>query len=139
MPGIGERGQAAIRRADASIEGHGLAAEVCALYLIGAGMRAVEIDARLEASCKGRNSDVEVVARSAPEEVPGEDPGHLAVRLSDGLDERAYTPDHTAPDDPVLRGSQAARWVLARILARAQREGRSPDRAEVESGAAHAK
>jgi hypothetical protein len=107
VPGIGESGQEAIGRARVRIEGSGLAAEVCALYLAGAGVRALEVDSRIADACRALNREVEVIVGL------WEPTERLLAWV---LGERFVTPDAASKEDPVLAGATAARWVLARIL-----------------------
>ncbi len=103
--GIGSQGQASIRSATVQVCGTGLDAEVCALYLAGAGVARLWVHPRLAPQCRALNSEVQVEARD-----------------EDGPLVQLYAPDApqdglTPPDeDPVRRGSLAARWALAKLL-----------------------
>ncbi len=81
-----------------------LAAEICALYLAGAGVGRLTVSPSLAARVAGANSEVRVIE--------GTEAGVFAVRLiapPAGL--------HVEPGvDPLLSGARAARWALARLL-----------------------
>lgn len=98
-------GQRRIASISAEVRGPSLAAEVCALYLAGAGVRRLLVDGALLERVRAVNREVEVeaLANDAPE---------LTVRMVAPIDV-----EHVEQgDDPVLVGSRAARWVLAKGL-----------------------
>jgi hypothetical protein len=91
------------------------------LYLAGAGIGTLEVDATIAADCRTINSEVEVVV--SREGDAGSSPAFRAglleggsyhwvpLRSDDGLDEAGLV-----TFDPVSSGASAARWILARIL-----------------------
>jgi hypothetical protein len=91
VPGVGEIGQEKISSIEVEVRGSDLAAEICALYLAGAGVRRLAVSPAIAARVRAINSEVELV-------------DHAEVVVEPG------------PDDPVLAGSRAARLVLARAL-----------------------
>ena len=99
--GVGDRGHDAIRSAFAEVRGAALDAEVCALYLAGAGVRSLRVHERIAELSRSLNSDVDVVSTQVD--------GNFSVSWSDA----SFQP---VDPDPVRRGSEAARWVLAKIL-----------------------
>ena len=105
VPGIGRAGQARIRAAEVAVAGRGLDAEVCALYLAGAGVARLAVDPALVARCAAQNGEVEVWPRGGGAalevELLGPEPGTV------------FQPRASLA---VARGAEAARWVLARIL-----------------------
>jgi hypothetical protein len=108
--GIGEAGQAAFARASVEIAGTALDAELCALYLAGAGVGHLVVDPCLVDGCRALNSDVHVEPRSA---------GDALGLVIDLGGTRAELPSIllTTELSPVARGAAAARWALARVLA----------------------
>lgn len=104
VPGVGEGGQARIRAARVRVFGDGVASEVCARYLVGAGVRTVELSPRLVERCGSINT--EVVLQSAPAE------GSFGVELGG----RSFARLGGADDGSVELGARGARWALALIL-----------------------
>jgi hypothetical protein len=111
VPGVGARGQRAFASADVIVGGDQLAAEVCALYLAGAGIGTLAVAPRLTDVCRALSSEVRVIANSEPACSTGVE---VALALEPGGARARFVPD--ASDDPVRDGSIAARWVLARLL-----------------------
>jgi hypothetical protein len=107
---IGASGQAAISAARARVEGRDLDAEVCALYLAGAGIGRLELDPALVDACRALNREVAIEAiHSAESSAPEAAPTAFAVEL--------YGERHVpAGGGPLERGARAARWVLQRAL-----------------------
>jgi hypothetical protein len=91
---IGEAGQRRIGSLEVEVRGQGLAAEICALYLAGAGVAKLVVSEALVERVQAVNAEVEVVARAVAPAV--------VVTPEDG--------------DPVTCGARAARSVLARAL-----------------------
>jgi sulfur-carrier protein adenylyltransferase/sulfurtransferase len=91
VPGVGAEGQSRIGALSVEVEGEGLAAEICALYLAGAGVKQLAVCEALVERVRALNSEVELVERA-----------ELVVCPEAG--------------EPVEAGSRAARWVLARAL-----------------------
>jgi hypothetical protein len=117
VPGVGARGQRAIASADVIVDGGGLAAEVCALYLAGSGIGTLAVSPRLASRCRELTSAIRVIASG------DEQANHVevALALESGGARARFSPDTSG--DPVLDGSTAARWVLARLLS--ERPGES--------------
>jgi hypothetical protein len=92
---IGEVGQRRIAALEVEVIGSELAAEICALYLAGAGVARLWVDGALVDRVRAANSEVEVIARN------GAKPD-VSVTPEDG--------------DPVACGARAARRVLAGAL-----------------------
>lgn len=107
VPGVGKSGQQAIAQAEARVLGGDLAAEVCALYLAGAGIGTLHVARALSGSCTALTSAIRVVAEDTPAQP-------LAVEVELGGARARFAPP--ASGDLVRDGSLAARWVLARIL-----------------------
>lgn len=105
VPGIGEAGQRRIASVCVEVAGVDLAAEVCALYLAGAGVKRLLVGAALLDRIRAANEEVEV----APLCSPG---SKLEVRVVAPI-EAAHVEEG---EDPVLAGARAARWVLAKSL-----------------------
>jgi hypothetical protein len=93
VPGIGDEGQRRISSLSVEVRGDGLAAEICALYLAGAGVAQLVVHPSLQDAVDAINSS----RRSTV------DSRQLIVVSPEG-------------DDPVLAGSEAARFVLASAL-----------------------
>jgi hypothetical protein len=112
VPGFGDRGQSALSCASVRVEGEGLAAEVCALYLAGAGIGRLEAAPPIALECRALNAEVEVEAipGGGPRAVPG-----ISVLLLD-TEGRQLARLHD-PDDGVDTGAALARWVMERVLA----------------------
>lgn len=110
VPGVGARGQAAIREAAIAVGGDSLAAEICALYLAGAGVGTLIVAPALAAGCRAINSQVEVIVR--------EGGSAYSVRVERRGEEgaRTFPESPESITDPVLAGAAGARWALARIL-----------------------
>ncbi|MCK6546852.1 hypothetical protein L6R52_13470 [Myxococcota bacterium] len=108
--GVGEVGQAAFERATVEVAGSGLDAELCALYLCGAGVGRLTVDPSLAGPCRALNAAVAVEERD----------GGAALGVWVELDGvRLELPSAVlAPSGAVARGAAAARWALASILAR---------------------
>jgi hypothetical protein len=100
---VGPRGQSALERAHVRVVGSDLAAEVCALYLAGAGLGALSVDPALLPACRRINADTTL------EPLPGGG-GALLVELAGGR----FSPE--AAGSSVSRGARAARWAIARAL-----------------------
>lgn len=98
---VGRAGQARIAAGVVQLEGRALDAEIAALYLAGAGVGTLQVDPRLAPSCRALNSTITIETAVQPE--------LLRVTVGD----RSYAPPQ---EDPVARGSAAARWALARLL-----------------------
>lgn len=111
VPGVGTRGQRAIASADVIVDGGGLAAEVCALYLAGAGIGTLAVSPLLADRCRDLTSEIRIIA--AGDEQP-RDHVEVALALEPGGARARFEPE--ASGDAVLDGSVAARWVLARLL-----------------------
>lgn len=92
VPVIGELGQRRIGSLEVEVRGSNLAAEICALYLAGAGVNRLAVEPRLKDAVRALNSEVELVEHAATIVEPRDD------------------------GDPVLAGSRAARSVLVRAL-----------------------
>jgi molybdopterin/thiamine biosynthesis adenylyltransferase len=110
VPGVGKGGQHAVAHAEARVLGSDLAAEVCALYLAGAGIGTLHVARALSDRCVSLNSAIEVIA-SDERNVDA-----LAVEVSIGGARARFAPPPSG--DQVRDGSCAARWVLARILSK---------------------
>jgi hypothetical protein len=110
VPGVGTSGQAAIARADVTVDGDDLAAEVCALYLAGAGVGTLRVPPTLAERCRRLSSDVRVVTSSPPIDARDQ----VAVSIGAGGERARFSPERSG--DAVRDGSIAARWVLARVL-----------------------
>jgi hypothetical protein len=91
VPGIGEVGQRRISSLSVEVRGDGLAAEICALYLAGAGVGRLVVHPSLVSSVAAINSEVDLTG-TAP----------LVIEPTG--------------DDPLLAGAEAARHVLASAL-----------------------
>ena len=100
VPGVGREGQARLQSGHAAVLGDGLDAEVCAAYVIGAGVGHVRVARAIADALE--NADVRVELH--------EEGGALEVEVAG--ERRAFT----YIDDEVERGARAARWVLARLL-----------------------
>lgn len=105
VPGVGVRGQAQLAAASVSILGDGLDAEICALYLAGAGIGCVRVSPSLAGRCREQNGEITVLELESS-----------AVALRVVLGEETFEPP---PGAPLLRGARAARWAMARIFTRA--------------------
>jgi molybdopterin/thiamine biosynthesis adenylyltransferase len=88
VPGIGEAGQRRISSLEVEVRGDDLAAEICALYLAGAGVKRVV--SAFAARVRALNSEVETEGTTS------------VIAEPEG--------------DDLLAGSRAARTVLARAL-----------------------
>jgi len=106
LPEVDVAGQRALAGAEVRVEGCGLAARTCALYLTGAGVGILEVDAGLVAPCRRLDPDVDV----APAPPSAEHPTGLRVRVGTAV----YEPD--GRDGPVDAGARAARWALRQVL-----------------------
>ena len=106
VPGIGERGQALIRGGSVAVIGEGLAAEVCALYLAGAGVGSLRVSERWLAGCAALNGEDVRLTSDGPPSPPDME---VAVEVG-GV--RHVPP----PGAAVIGGARAARWALARLL-----------------------
>ena len=91
VPGVGEIGQQKISSIEVEVRGSDLAAEICALYLAGAGVRRLAVSPAIAERVRAINSEVEQV-------------------------EQAELVVEPQGSDPLLAGSRAARLVLARAL-----------------------
>jgi hypothetical protein len=89
-----------------TVLGRDAAAEVCALYLSGAGIGRLSVDRRWQEGCGRLNSTIEVSV------VADEDRVELAVVV----DGETHVPP--AGEGPVARGARAARWAMERVLVR---------------------
>jgi molybdopterin/thiamine biosynthesis adenylyltransferase len=92
VPGIGEIGQRRISSIEVEVRGSHPAAEICALYLAGAGVKCLAVAPELAERVRALNSEVELAERAA------------------------WIVEPEADRDPVLAGSRAARAVLVRAL-----------------------
>jgi len=99
--GVGTSGQSKIENARVVISGSGLGAEVCALYLAGAGLGHLEVHSDLVDRIRALNSSVRVESGVVNED--------LAVSLN-GVSMPV------ASGSSVERGSRLARDVLAALL-----------------------
>lgn len=111
VPGVGTSGQRVIASADVVVDGSGLAAEVCALYLAGAGIGTLAVSPLFAGRCRELTSDIRIVA--AGDEHP-KDHVQVALALESGGARARFEPEPSG--DAVFDGSIAARWVLARLL-----------------------
>lgn len=115
VPGVGARGQSLLSAADVIVDGDGLAAEVCALYLAGAGIGTLTVAQRLFDACRSIASGVRVIgARDFID--AGKEHVEVAVAEDSGGARARFSPDNTG--DALRDGSIAARWVLARVLSK---------------------
>lgn len=103
---VGASGHRAITDASATVIGEGLAAEVCARYLAGAGVGLLRVHHRLLGPMAAANSMITIEGHDLT--------GDLVVSLADD----SHQP---GPASPVARGAAAARWALAKILSGAPR------------------
>jgi hypothetical protein len=101
VPSVNVSGQSRIQAGKVRIFGTGLDAEICALYLAGAGVGTLIVAPILLAGVRGINSEITV------ESMEGED----ALRVE--IDGRRL---HSEKDSALGRGSQLARDVLAAFL-----------------------
>ena len=92
VPGIGEPGQERIARIEVEVRGSGPAAEICALYLAGAGVKRLAVARELVDAVRALNAEVELIDRAE------------------------WSVEPETGEDPVLAGSRAARSVIARAL-----------------------
>lgn len=102
IAGVGERGQARLASAAITVDGSGLDAEVCALYLAGAGVGRLSVAASIAERCREQNSEV-IVARDAAS-------GVCRVRVGAELHEPSLELSQ------IERGARAARWALSKVL-----------------------
>ena len=115
VPGVGPSGQAAFAGAEVSVAGQGLAAEVCALYLAGAGVGTLTVAPAFAEPCRRLSSEVRVIPSVSTDAAE-----KLEVLVAGRGGERArFSPEPSG--DPVRDGAIAARWALARALS--QRTG----------------
>ena len=101
VAGVGRGGAARIAAGVVQLGGRAQDAEIAALYLAGAGVGTLRVDPCLGSACRALNSTITVETSAQPE--------LLRVTVGD----RSYAPPQ---EDPVARGSAAARWALARLL-----------------------
>jgi hypothetical protein len=101
-----------IERADVRVAGTGLAAEICALYLAGAGVGELGVAPTLVERCRALSSEIEVHAWTEA------DQGDIVEVLVDRDRRGGPRAKFAAPEDadPVRRGAVAARWALAVVL-----------------------
>jgi hypothetical protein len=99
---LGARGQARVRALEVEVRGVGLGAEVCALYLAGAGVRRLAVAPSIVARVQALSTEVIVEGSSAPR-------GGLELECL-GAEKRFDDPD------PLLAGAAAARWALAKAV-----------------------
>jgi hypothetical protein len=95
------------------IEGEGLTAEVCALYLAGAGVRRLEVPAPLVSRCRALNSEVDVASASTSAFLPAR--VSLSIRGGDGRELGRRMESDTRS---VRSGAALARWALETVLER---------------------
>jgi hypothetical protein len=100
---IGPEGQASLLSAEVRVEGRGPEAEVCALYLAGAGVGRLRVDPRWADASRAINSTIEVRAI---------EDGGPELALEVGATRYAPPPDAS----PLSRGAQAARWALLSVV-----------------------
>jgi len=98
----GAAGQIEIDAAEVTVVGTGLAAEVCARYLVGAGVGRLHVHASMVRALEAANGSVVVEGHQRG--------GAPRVELS------GDTAEAPAGLTAVGAGSSLARWVLAKIL-----------------------
>jgi hypothetical protein len=118
VPGIGDRGQEAISAAVVRVEGTGLAAEVCALYLAGAGIQRLEVDADLVDRCRAINREIAVDHNQGGARAPSV--VRVAILADDG-GELARRSESVSGG--VEAGATLARWALESVVSSAMGEG----------------
>jgi hypothetical protein len=91
VPGIGEAGQRRISSLEVEVRGEDLAAEICALYLAGAGVKRLVVCEAIAREVRALNAEVELGGEAS-----------LVVE--------------PAGADPLLAGARAARALLAQAL-----------------------
>lgn len=101
IAGVGDAGQARLGAAEATVHGDGLDAEVCALYLAGAGVGRLVVHRSLAERCREQNGEIEVRE--------GAGAGPCAVEVGG-------VRSTLAGEDEVLRGASLARSALALII-----------------------
>ena len=102
IAGVGEDGQARLRGAAVTVHGDRLDAEVCALYLAGAGVGRLTVHGSLAERCREQNGEISVVAGARSGACWVEAPGG-PVALEGGKDD-------------VGGGAWLARAALERII-----------------------
>jgi hypothetical protein len=112
LDALGPVGQQALEAASVLVRGDGLAARVCALYLLGAGVGTVEVSADTASVCQDMNSGVQLVVR--PDGLPHNAESKLSVTVRKVSGPVYLNP--IADGDPVAQGSGAARWAMQEIL-----------------------
>ena len=99
---VGQQGHSKVRNGAVEICGHGLDAQICALYLAGAGVGTITCDARLAEQVRAINSDVTIREKTSPTT------DFVAVCGSDSF--------RSDKSNELGRGSQVARDVIACFL-----------------------
>lgn len=112
MPGIGDRGQEALGNAVVRVDGTGLAAEVCALYLAGAGVQRLEVDPDFADRCRAINGEIQIgLVRDggarAPCVVSVDILSHSGVQLARRSE---------SASGGVEAGATLARWAIESVL-----------------------
>ncbi len=99
VPGVGEAGQRRLRAGSVAVEGEDLAAEVCARYLIGAGVGRLVASGALLGRLGGLDPEVR-------------------LDVGDGVptDHRVNRDALAGAEGPVERGARAALRVVSSLL-----------------------